>query len=230
MKNLTPIITSLVAAILLTACNSNPKVYKASDLKNISDSASYLSGVLTGEQMRKDTLYKINIDVYIAGIKEAYSKDSGFAIAADQRQAVFQRLQQEMDKKLSKLGDEFLANIEKNKTVQKLDGGVLLEVISEGSGDFIAIDDSVSFHMLLATNNNPKVFNTREDSKYPVPFTKTIDLGPTMIEGLPLAMSKMKVGGEYRVYIPFNVGKLRGAKPGDVSILNIGDLVSKKAN
>jgi len=230
MKNTIKLASSLLVALLLASCGNNSKVYTSSDLNNISDSASYLSGILTGEQMRKDTVYKINLDIYIAGIREAYAKDSGFAIALDQRQAVFQRFQQEMDKKLAKLGDDFIADIEKTKTVQKLDGGVLLEVIKEGTGDAIAIDDSVSFHLLIATNNNPKVFNTREDSKYPVPFTKTLDLGPTMIEGMPLAMSKMKVGGEYRVYIPYNVGKLRGAKPGDVSILTVGDLIAKKAN
>jgi FKBP-type peptidyl-prolyl cis-trans isomerase len=221
----------ILATALFSACGGGVKTYKGSDLKNITDSASYLSGVMTGEQMKNDTVYKINMDVYIAALREAYEKDSGFAIATEQRQSVFQRFQQEMDKKLYAKGEAFIENIKKTQNVQSLDGGVLLEVISEGTGDVINLDDSVQFHLTLGTHSNPKIFNTKDDSGMPFPTTKVLDLGQTIMEGTPIAFQKMKVGGTYKVYIPYAVGqpdkRIRGTKPGDASVLTISEIEVK---
>lgn len=232
MKTEKLIVLNLVLfTVLLSACNGGMKTYKGSDLNNITDSASYLSGVMTGEQMKNDTVYKINMDVYIAALKESYEKDSGFAISTDQRQEVFKRFQQEMDKKLYAKGDAFIENIKSTKTVQSLDGGVLLETISEGSGEEISLDDSVQFHLSLATHSNPKIFNTKDESGMPFPMTKVLDLGQTIMEGTPIAFKKMKVGGTYNIYIPYKVGqpdkRIRGTKPGDASILTVSDIQVK---
>lgn len=222
----------LVLTLFASSCNSGSKTYKAADLKNITDSASYLSGVMTGQQMKNDTVYRINMDVYIAALRESYGKDSGFAIGMDERQAVFQRFQQEMDKKLYTVGEEFIENIKTSKDVQTLDGGVLLETISPGTGAEVTLDDSVVFHLVFATHNNPRIFNTKDDSGQPFPATKVVDLGQNVLEGLPLAFKEMKVGGTYKVYVPYSVGmpdkRIRGTKPGDACILTVSDLAIKK--
>lgn len=236
--NLSKIFAIFLGTFFLTSCGSGNKVYNASDLTNITDSASYLSGIMTGKQMKKDTVYKINIEVFIAAIREAYSKDSGYAIGEDQKQDVFQRFQKVMDKKLYSTGNAFIENIEATKKVQKLDGGVLLEVVKAGMGEKLTMDDSVSFHLMLATSTNPKVFDTRDGeqggSGYPFPMTKVFDLGVSMLEGLPSAFANMRTGGDYIVYLPYDIAqpdkKIRGTKPGDVCILSISALTSKKSN
>ena len=231
MKMNNYLMIGFVSVIILSACSNGTKTYKGSDLKNITDSASYLSGIMTGEQMKNDTVYKINMDVYIAALREAYDKDSGFAITSDQRQVVFQRFQQEMDKKLYAKGEEFMENVKSSKDVQSLDGGVLLETVMEGTGDDITLDDSVEFHLLLATHSNPKIFDTKDDSGMPFPMTRVLDLGQTIMEGTPLAFQKMKSGGTYNIYIPYTVGqpdkRIRGTKPGDASILTISAIKVK---
>jgi hypothetical protein len=221
--------------LVLASCNTAPKALTTADLKDITDSASYLYGIGTAESLKNDS--NINKEVFLAALREALDKDSGFAISMDQYQAIDQQFRAVMKSKqdeeaanVNKAGAEtFLAQIAQKPGIQKLNGGILIEVLKEGAGPNPTLRDSAQFHLLYSTNNTPNIVNTKDQSQYPFPMMGIMDMN--FLANLPDAMLSMQEGGEYIVYMPYASAKSfftdQRSKPGEVSIIKITDLKFK---
>ncbi len=229
------IISTIVLGIL-AGCNSSSKTYTATDLKGIEDSASYLYGIATAMNLKKDS--NINLDVFIAALKEGLDKDSGFAIELTEYQAVDQKFRVAMKEKqdLAEVAknkpaaESFLTQIAQKPGIQKLNGGILLETIKAGSGDAPGLRDSAQYHLVYSTNTTPNILNTKEQSQYPFPMMNIMDMN--FLTSLPDAILKMQEGGEYIVYMPYESAKSfftdKNSKPGEVSIVKVTDFKIKR--
>lgn len=224
-------------ALILASCKSKPKALTTADLKDITDSASYLYGIGTAESLKNDS--NINTEVFLAALREALDKDSGFAIDMSQYQMIDQQFRAVMKTKqddaaasANKASSEaFLSQIAQKPGIQKLNGGVLVEVLKEGTGANPTLMDSAQFHLVYSTNNTPNIVNTKEQSQYPFPMMGMMDMN--FLTNLPDAMLTMQEGGEYIVYMPYASAKSfftdQRSKPGEVSIIKITDLKIKRA-
>lgn len=81
--------------------------------------------------------------------------------------------------------------------VELLEGGVILQRLTEGSGDRPAAGSTVKV-MYTGRLSNGKVFDTTEE-----PFDLPLD---RIIPGLARAIEQMHYGGTYRVFIPPSEG------------------------
>ncbi len=229
------IILAVIAATVLSACNSGNSKVSGSQLKNAKDSASYMLGLNQAMQLKQNGIDEINEDLYRAGLMEGFKSDSGFAINLEASQDIFNSYFNEREKiildKNNAIADKFLADIAKKAGIQKLNGGVLLETLNEGQGDNPTLNDSATFHFTLSSNNAQNLLDTKV-AGYPFPMTKIMDI--QYAQGLSDAIAGMKMGGVYNVYIPYataNSSALkRYIKPGEVIIFKITDLGLKNAN
>lgn len=80
---------------------------------------------------------------------------------------------------------------------EKLEGGVILQRLTEGSGERPAAGSTVKV-MYTGRLSNGKVFDTTEE-----PFDLPLD---RIIPGLARAIEQMRYGGTYRVFIPPSEG------------------------
>ena len=94
----------------------------------------------------------------------------------------------------------FLINKAKEEGVHKTAQGVLYEVLQEGSGNKASIRSIVSvFYKGMLINGN--VFGDNTQQGYPDAF-RLADL----ITGWQIALTQMRPGDKWRIYVPSEVG------------------------
>ncbi len=94
----------------------------------------------------------------------------------------------------------FLINKAKEEGVHKTAQGVLYEVLQEGSGNKASIRSIVSvFYKGMLINGN--VFDDNTQQGYPDAF-RLADL----ITGWQIALTQMRPGDKWRIYVPSEVG------------------------
>ena len=94
----------------------------------------------------------------------------------------------------------FLINKAKEEGVHKTAQGVLYEVLKEGSGNKASIRSIVSvFYKGMLINGN--VFDDNTQQGYPDAF-RLADL----ITGWQIALTQMRPGDKWRIYVPSEVG------------------------
>jgi len=228
------IFSAVTLAFVLASCNSSaPKIGEGS-LKNAKDSASYMLGLNQAQQLKQNGIDEINEEMYRAGLAEGFAKDSGYAINLENSQEIFMSYFTQREKivldKNKVAADKFLADAGKKAGVVKLNGGVIVETLREGMGNSPAISDSATFHFTLSSNTAQDLLDTKV-AGYPFPMTKLMDIN--YAQGLGDAISNMKSGGEYLVYIPYETANSealkRYIKPGELIIFKISDLQTKAA-
>jgi FKBP-type peptidyl-prolyl cis-trans isomerase len=98
------------------------------------------------------------------------------------------------------VSEKYMKDIEKKKGLKKLEKGVFLEVLKEGTGDKATMKDiaEVKYQGWDAKG-------TLFDSSFKRNRTSRFNLND-LIEGLRLAVLEMKKGGKYKVYIPEKAG------------------------
>jgi FKBP-type peptidyl-prolyl cis-trans isomerase len=98
------------------------------------------------------------------------------------------------------VSEKYMKEVEKKKGLKKLEKGVLLEVLKEGSGDKVTMRD-IAEVKYQGWDANGTLF----DSSFKRNRTSRFNLND-LIEGLRLAVLEMKKGGKYKVYIPEKAG------------------------
>lgn len=99
-----------------------------------------------------------------------------------------------------KAGEEFLAENAKKDGVKVTDSGLQYEVVKEGEGAQPTADDTVTVHYTGTLTDGTK-FDSSKDRGQPATFP----LG-NVIKGWTEGVALMKEGGEYRFYIPAELG------------------------
>ncbi|HPM45875.1 MAG TPA: FKBP-type peptidyl-prolyl cis-trans isomerase [bacterium] len=98
------------------------------------------------------------------------------------------------------VSEKYMKEAAKKKGLKKLEKGVLLEVLKEGTGDKVTIKDIAEVRY-----QGWDAKGTLFDSSFKRNRTSRFNLHD-LIEGLRLAVLEMKKGGKYKVYIPEKAG------------------------
>ncbi len=173
------------------------------------DSVSYGIGVSIGENMKKDGLTDMNVDLISRGISEAL-KGEKTALTMEQVQACISAYMGEKQKvkdqeakakagvNLEK-GKKFLEENGKRKGVVTLPSGLQYEIIKEGNGPKPAATDKVTTHY-HGTTIDGKVFDSSVERGQPAQFGVN-----QVIPGWTEALQLMPVGSKWKLFIPANL-------------------------
>ena len=133
MKKL--IVLSGAIALILSACTSNG----GGNMKTEEDSLAYCLGTDMGTYIYNvDSMLgeKLNVDLLIAGIKNAINKDTSVMSSEDAYAFMRRYYSVIKPRKDSIASAEFIAKVEKeNKNVQKTESGLLYEIVEAGDSN-----------------------------------------------------------------------------------------------
>ena len=97
-------------------------------------------------------------------------------------------------------GKQFLADLQKKEGVLKDPSGFLYEILKEGTGPNPTMNDTVRLHY-HGTLIDGTVFDSSVQRKQPASFPMR-----GVIKGFSGGLTKVKVGGKVRIYIPSELG------------------------
>jgi FKBP-type peptidyl-prolyl cis-trans isomerase FklB len=191
---LTAIFSLTVAAPLL---GGNPKV-----LKDDNSRTSYAMGMMLGQRWKASGVTNLNYSLVLRGLKDAVAGGSTLLTEQEMRNTLLQYQQklakeqearrQELVEKNLKASEAFLAKNKKQKGVVTLPDGLQYKVIADGSGPSPTADDTVT-----VSYEGTLIDGTKFDSSDKVQF----HLGDS-IRGWSEAITHMKVGSEWQLYVP----------------------------
>lgn len=173
------------------------------------DSVSYGIGVSIGENLKKDGLTDVNVDLMARGIAESL-KGEKTALTMEQIQSCIGAYMAEKQKvkdaenkvkaeaNLEK-GKKFLEENGKRKGVVTLPSGLQYEIIKEGTGPKPKAEDMVTTHY-HGTLIDGKVFDSSVERGQPAQFGVN-----QVIPGWTEALQLMPVGSKWKLYIPANL-------------------------
>ena len=105
-------------------------------------------------------------------------------------------------------GKQFLADLQKKAGVLKDPSGFLYEILMEGTGPNPTMNDTVRLHY-HGTLIDGTVFDSSVERQQPASFPMR-----GVIKGFSGGLTKVKVGGKVRIYIPSELGYGDNHRPG----------------
>ncbi|MCO6494613.1 MAG: FKBP-type peptidyl-prolyl cis-trans isomerase [Bacteroidetes bacterium] len=218
MKKIKIVWAAISIALVFTvgSCDKKNKSTGNADLSTLKDSFSFAAGFNYGLQLKERELTDLNFDALIAGMKEAFFKDSGWIITPDLYEDIVKRhlaiVQEASSEKNIKESADFISKKSSEKGVQKTETGLLWKVIKEGEGANPNITDTVVIHLRVELPDG-KVFEDTKDMVDPIEVPVSA-AWPGMVEGLQM----MRPGAIYEFYVPYELGfgknpQLRGMPP-----------------
>ncbi len=191
--------------------------------KEFDEKASYLIGYDIGRNMVRDSL-KINMDYLMLGFRNAFKGDSTFVTNAEldtfrrQFQAVMVEQQdkrmKEQERKIMEQAPKNLAEgkafLESNKNkpdVVTTPTGLQYTVLKEGNGKTPTMNDMVKIHIKAYYLDGKEFDNTYNRQPVTLPISQ-------QVPGWQEALTHMKEGSKWRIYMPPNLGwGEKGAPP-----------------
>lgn len=182
-------------------------------LKTQEDSISYSLGIMMADQLKPANIeegflnYKALFDAF-----ETTMEEEDLKIPVEKAKVIiqdyFQKLQEEGSKEAMAKGKEFLKENAKREEVKVTESGLQYEVIKEGTGESPTADSKVKVHY-KGTLIDGTVFDSSYERGKPATFGVS-----QVIKGWTEALQLMKVGGKWKLYIPYELGYgERGAGP-----------------
>lgn len=168
------------------------------------DKTSYALGLNIGGQLGGLVTPDMNIEDFVAGIKDRLTGNEQITPAeAQELVSAFAKAEQaraeEASKQARSAGEAFLAENAKREGVVTTASGLQYEVITEGTGRKPLATDSVECHY-EGTLITGEVF----DSSYQRGETATFPLNG-VIAGWTEGLQLMSEGAKYRFFIPYNL-------------------------
>ncbi|MCK9480463.1 MAG: FKBP-type peptidyl-prolyl cis-trans isomerase [Bacteroidia bacterium] len=212
------IVTSMIS------CGNKNQTNGKAVLKNLTDSFSFAAGFNYGLQLKERQLTDLNFDALVAGMKDAFSKDSGWMITPELYEDIVKRhidiIQENLSEKNIKESSDFISNKSKEEGVHKSETGLLWKVVKEGEGPNPNITDTVVIHLRVELPDG-KIFEDTRDIEDPIEVPVSA-AWPGMVEGLQM----MRKGAIYEFYVPYELGfgktpQLRGMPPNKALIYKI---------
>jgi FKBP-type peptidyl-prolyl cis-trans isomerase FklB len=183
------------------------------------DKVMYCIGVAEARNFKRQDL-KVNVDQFCKGIKDGmdgkpvYSNDDMNNILADFQKemtaTMADRLKAIADKN-KKEGDDFLADNKKKEGVITLPSGLQYKIIKEGTGELPKASDNV-----VCSYRGWLLDGAEFDSSYRRNDTPTIPVGG-VIKGWSEALQLMKVGSEWRIFVPGDLAYGPAGRPPVIS-------------
>ncbi len=103
-------------------------------------------------------------------------------------------------------GNKMMAKAKQIPGIQKFDNGILMQVVQEGKGAMPAPTDDVKVEYIL-TNATGDTVQSSYAMKKQTGKTEAValKLNGGVIPGWSYALPKMRKGGKYRIYVPWNL-------------------------
>lgn len=196
----------LIGIIVMNAgCTSSKKQADASEafqLDNQMDSVSYGLGINIGENIKNQGLDSLNTEAFAKALADVYG-DTGYMLEKNEINQYlndyFRNLQKKQEASNKVEGRDFLAKNKKKEDVEVTESGLQYKVIKEGSGKSPTKKDSVRVHY-HGTLIGGDVFDSSIDRGKPAVFQVK-----RVIEGWQEALTMMKEGAKWKVFIPYNL-------------------------
>ncbi|MCR9115552.1 MAG: FKBP-type peptidyl-prolyl cis-trans isomerase [bacterium] len=186
-------------------------------LKTQTDKASYAIGHNIGSTLTKDGL-NISLDQLFLGLKHAMTgkdplltQDEMEAALIAEQKALEERAMAEQKKIAAdnqKKADDFLAENKKKKGIITTESGLQYEVVAKGDGPSPKETDTVKAHY-HGTLLDESVFDSSINRKEPIVIPVN-----RVIPGWTEALTKMKVGDKWKLYIPPALAYGENPRPG----------------
>ena len=177
---------------------------KPPQLKDTKDKASYSFGLNFGMNFKRQNV-DVNTDAFIAGFKDAISGRKPLLTDDEVRETMvaFQKEMQEKQTVAAKNnlaeGEKFLAENKTKRDVKTTASGLQYKVIKEGTGPQPKTTDTVTVNYRGTTIGGAE-FDSSYKRGEPATFPVT-----GVIKGWTEALTMMKVGSKYQLFIPANL-------------------------
>jgi FKBP-type peptidyl-prolyl cis-trans isomerase FklB len=163
---------------------------------------SYTMGVRLGELLKGQGIGELDVDAFAAAIDDVLSgrparlseEQMREAVAAQQRVLAGQRAQRAQAN--LQAGQAFLANNAGRPDVVVLQSGLQYQVLAQGTGAQASAQDVVRVHY-HGTRIDGSVFDSSVERGEPAQFSLV-----AVVPGFREAISNMRVGDHWRVYLP----------------------------
>lgn len=217
MKKLFAVVCCFLTISLVTSCNketekkasTNTKEAKTENKKTdikapTKEEVGQAYGLFLATSVQKSGI-ELDIEALKKSYKEAMKRKLDSAdeqVAASVLNSALQIAYEKKKEQTKKEGEEFLAKNAKRPEVISLESGLQYEIIKEGTGIQPKDGDTCKLHykgMFI----DGKAFEDSKDYKEGKPVE--IDLG-MVIPGWQEGLKKMKVGGKYKLYVPYALG------------------------
>ena len=210
------LIAAVAAALYLMPPASGAEEEKPppkKELKTFTERLSYVVGLEIGKSL-KNLGVKLDLNVFLLAVKDVIAGNRPL-LNREQVARVLDEMQErratearETATKNRKAAETFLAENKKKKGVVNIESGLQYTVIKEGEGPRPKDGDTVRVHY-----KGKLLDGTEFDSSYKrgrPAFLEVAGVIPGFSEGLKL----MKVGGQYRLFLPPDLAYgARGAEP-----------------
>lgn len=174
---------------------------------------SYAIGMMFGEQLRQGGVTNMNYDSIMRGLKDVEGGGATLLTVGEMRNTLNQygqklraeaeKRRQELAEKNQKAGEAFLAQNKEKKGVVTLPDGLQYKIITDGSGASPGPSDIVT-----VSYEGRLLDGTKFDSS-----DKTQFQASGVIKGWTEALTKMKVGSKWDLYIPSDLAYGAGGRP-----------------
>ena len=178
--------------------------HHAADAKPLAtqkEKSSYGVGMNVGKSFKSD-LIDIDLDAFFRGFKDGLAGEKSALTEAELEEAMAslrEEVSRKSDERIAnnkKAGEEFLAKNKNLKNIKTTENGVQYLVLKEGDGPIPKPTDTVRVHYrgtLLDGTEFDSSIKRNEPATFPL---------NGVIQGWTEALSKMKVGSKWRLYIP----------------------------
>jgi FKBP-type peptidyl-prolyl cis-trans isomerase len=144
----------------------------------------------------------IDLKMTVTGFRHGLLKKDTI-VSDEQKQAMIQRFIQSLN---VKNGKKMMEDAAKIKGAQVFENGIVMEVITEGKGGSPAATDDVKVEYILTSATGDTVQSSYDMKKQKGTMEPVaLKLNGGVIPGWSYVVPKMKKGGKYRVYIPWNL-------------------------
>jgi FKBP-type peptidyl-prolyl cis-trans isomerase FklB len=175
---------------------------------------SYAVGMMYGRQWKAHDITNLNYDLVFRGLKDAQGDGTTLMTVQEMGQILNQYNQelreqaqkhfQEVAEKNKKAGEAFLAGNKEKKGVVTLPDGLQYKILAKGTGASPTASDTVTVkyegHLIDGTK-----FDSSDKTQFQV---------GGVIRGWTEALTHMKVGSKWEVYIPSDLAYGPGGRPG----------------
>ena len=165
---------------------------------------------------------QINYDLVKKGFADGLNSKDGF-LSDDVTRMTIQKFMIGLNEKN---GANMMAKAKQIKGAQIFDNGVVIETLIEGSGPMPGLSDDVKVHYILTSAIGDTIQNSyKMPNKENIIEPVALSLNGGVIPGWSYAIPKMRVGGTYRLYLPWNLAY--GEQQGRESLCFVVELIAR---
>jgi FKBP-type peptidyl-prolyl cis-trans isomerase len=228
MKKISLVVLLLTVLQGLNAQTGKPAAKPAAAFKNNTDSASYAVGISVASFYKQQGMTTLNAAIVAKAINDGLSGKKPVLDDATCNKAIMTyqtRMQEQKSKPKIEEGKKFLVMNKNRPGVKTTASGLQYEVITEGKGERVKPQDTVTVHY-RGTYINGTGFDNSYDRGQPY----TTDLFH-VIAGWTEGLQLMTAGSKYKFYVPYTLGygpaDYNGIPGGSLLIFEV-DLLSIK--